>query len=285
MIIGISGKKQHGKDTVCSIIQVLTRVDGPGKDTTHWEKDLESIFRSMPNEDWDDLFVWKRKIFAGKLKETVANMIGCKLWQLEDNDFKNKSLGEEWRRYYITYYKWSNPDNPKGRVSPYFYTSEELLEYWLKYEGVDWLGEGYVINNEILTPRMILQELGTEGMRNIHPNFHVNALFTDYQEEVPCQCEEARKQGFSMMCFSCQARPGSNWIIPDVRFPNEVEAIRKRGGLVIRVDNPRIESNDNHASETALDEYQHWDYKINNDGSIDDLIIKVKDFMYTLNIK
>src|SRR5690606_24823456 len=43
-------------------------------------------------------------------------------------------------------------------------------------------------------------------------------------------------------------------VVPDVRFPNEVDAIRKAGGTVILVVRPgRPDDGDRHASETALD--------------------------------
>jgi len=61
-----------------------------------------------------------------------------------------------------------------------------------------------------------------------------------------------------------------NWIVTDVRFPNEVEAIKKAGGTVIRIDrinNPHPTSN--HISETALD---HLPFPtIINHGTIDNL--------------
>lgn len=68
-----------------------------------------------------------------------------------------------------------------------------------------------------------------------------------------------------------------NWgidkfIIPDVRFPNEVEFIHMLGGPVYRINAPvRIENNRlsaearQHSSETLLDEYTNFDGYIYND--------------------
>jgi len=87
-----------------------------------------------------------------------------------------------------------------------------------------------------------------------------------------------------------------NWIITDTRFPNEVNAVKLkdgvnirierddyvfkvRNGLVIRVDNPNVVSEDTHESETALDDYS-FDYVVfTNDGSIENLVMQVKDFL------
>ena len=130
-----------------------------------------------------------------------------------------------------------------------------------------------------LTPRKILQLLGTEAGREvIHPNIWVNALFADYvcddcgQKECPTDEEDTGQ----MIHYSFP-----NWIITDVRFPNEAQAIKDRGGIVIRVNrdyqNPLMPdvAIPEHPSETALDNH-NFDYVIDNSSSISDLIDKVK---------
>ena len=58
-------------------------------------------------------------------------------------------------------------------------------------------------------------------------------------------------------------------IVPDIRFPNEVKAIQKAGGKVIRLTRSPYE--DSHASETSLDNYKEFDHVINNkDMTIDE---------------
>lgn len=52
-------------------------------------------------------------------------------------------------------------------------------------------------------------------------------------------------------------------VVTDVRFPNEVEEIRKRGGVMIGVTRVGLEANDNHASETQLGA-EHVDLMIEN---------------------
>ena len=68
-----------------------------------------------------------------------------------------------------------------------------------------------------------------------------------------------------------------NVIIADVRFPEEVNAIKERGGLIIR-----LERNDagagNHISETALDDYTDWDKEIDNNNSLLLLFNQLKQF-------
>jgi hypothetical protein len=58
-------------------------------------------------------------------------------------------------------------------------------------------------------------------------------------------------------------------VVTDVRFPNEVDAIREAGGVVVRVVRPGANGN-GHISETAIDHIAA-DYTIRNVYSLDDL--------------
>lgn len=57
-------------------------------------------------------------------------------------------------------------------------------------------------------------------------------------------------------------------VITDVRYPNEADAIRAAGGIVLRVDRPGLVSSDVHVSETAMDDYPHYTARIVNDRTI-----------------
>ena len=104
-----------------------------------------------------------------------------------------------------------------------------------------------------MTNRQFLQKIGTDCFRNnLHPNTWVNALFSEYK---PAKLSEYNP---------------SNWIINDVRFPNEAEAIKERGGLLIKI-NRNTGYNDTHESETTLDNYQDWDFVIDNNSSKEEL--------------
>lgn len=121
-----------------------------------------------------------------------------------------------------------------------------------------WVGEEEVLEMP-MTVRDLLQKLGTDAMRNgLHENVWVNALMADYKPgplyRVP------------------------NWIITDTRFPNEAQAIKEKGGVVIKVERPGVGPVNNHPSETALKDYP-FDYVIHNDGSINDLKDKVREFL------
>lgn len=63
-------------------------------------------------------------------------------------------------------------------------------------------------------------------------------------------------------------------VISDVRFLNEVEAIREKGGILVYVINARVPATDPHPSENAVDR-RAADYVIHNDGTIAELAAKV----------
>jgi hypothetical protein len=69
---------------------------------------------------------------------------------------------------------------------------------------------------------------------------------------------------------------GDHVAFTDVRFPNEAQAIKDRGGQVWRVTRPGCEPANAHPSETALDGWK-FDRNILNDGSLEQLRVRVMD--------
>ena len=128
-------------------------------------------------------------------------------------------------------------------------------------------------NNYVNTPmtvRDFLQKLGTEGLRDgLHVNTWVNALMADYK------------------CVPADLAPGGwdcpNWIITDTRFPNEASAIKDKGGILLKVTRPGVGPINDHPSETALNQW-NFDYEIQNNGSLQDLINSVKEFKQKFGI-
>lgn len=97
------------------------------------------------------------------------------------------------------------------------------------------------------------QKLGTDAARDgLHPRTWELSLFADY-------------------------KPEDNWIITDVRFPNEADAIKNKNGILIRLngDPAKVRANSKrnlfHPSETSLDKYEHFDYVFHNEGPIGEL--------------
>lgn len=60
-------------------------------------------------------------------------------------------------------------------------------------------------------------------------------------------------------------------IISDMRYENEAEFVKSRGGVCIRVERPGYGKADSHVSETSLDNYTGFDDTVVNDGGLGDL--------------
>ena len=264
MIIGINGKIGSGKDTVGRIIQYLMLDENTTKYFVQdWINKEHYLLDTHSN--------WEIKKFAGKLKQIASILTGATLEQLEDQDFKKQLLGPEWDQ--------STQYNGKE--------CHECGSY----------GNTYVMSNNP-TYRELLQVLGTEAMRNVlHENVWVNALMADYKaletHKVPRYYDEFSKKGLAGYEGIWEY---PNWIITDMRFPNEFDAIKSRGGITIRVNRKgfpithsktgetHLLSRDaftEHPSEIALDDHK-FGYVIDNNGSISDLIEKVREIL-TLN--
>jgi hypothetical protein len=85
------------------------------------------------------------------------------------------------------------------------------------------------LNGWDMTVRELLQKLGTEAIRDgLHEDAWVNALFANYHQ-------------------------GENWVITDMRFPNEYEAVKRFGGKTVRLTRAGINPINNHPSETGID--------------------------------
>lgn len=325
MIIGISGKIGSGKDTVGSLIQFLIEYSKIVKNGYTTEQTIYQEYLDFIREHDIVYHSWEIKKFADKLKDIVCLLIGCTREQLEDQEFKNTELGEEWwtfdetaiKNWLLNSYSRDEIDNdPDVFLSNYKYSP-----YGIKK----------------LTPRLLLQLLGTNCGRNIiHPDIWVNSLFSNYTHKSEYEADITKKGN----PYRRQMSEESKWIITDMRFPNELKAVKDRGGITIKVNRSRVVYNTEleksiqarevlknkygietseypeevsikddsnlylngvlkseyleeyaeliksyknssikeHESETALDNAE-FDYIIDNSGSIEDLILKVKEVL------
>ena len=77
-------------------------------------------------------------------------------------------------------------------------------------------------------------------------------------------------------------------LVPDVRFANEADPIRARGGLMVRIEGDPLHQrgdgtrDDNHPSEVAMDDYPSFDFVIHNTGSFADLERQVQALLKRL---
>jgi len=135
-----------------------------------------------------------------------------------------------------------------------------------------------------VTPRHIMQQIGTEMGRTIHPETWVRYCLRTIEEAAAgkqplIHIAKMRKFELAKEDFVNVQR----WVVTDVRFPNEAEAIRSKGGKVIKVVRSEFlkRATDMHASETSIDEINP-DFLVLNDSTIEDLNQKVLDIGRTL---
>ena len=266
-LIGIGGKANSGKDLVGKIIQYLT-----AKYTSEEILDILSKDGDYLLLPFSDETNWKIKKFADKLKDIVCLLIGCTRQQLEDRNFKEKELGEEWGVWKVI----RQDGTQFGRIS----ANKKDAEFTLSICSFS----NCQVVFEKMTPRKMLQQVGTDLFRNqLHPNTWTNATFANYKPIKDNLLDgEIRVVRNEDLIYP-------NWIITDVRFPNELEAIKKHNGITIRINRGLVErtgkliQEPEHISETALDDAK-FDYIIENDCTIDDLIEKVREILIKENI-
>lgn len=221
MLIGISGHKQSGKNTVALIWQLLAFWVTPRYRElikTKYILDTDYVLACLKGQEYyraySHYFTWEQKSFAYKLKKMICALTGCTMEQLEDPDFKASDV-------------------------PYTWTKSAL---------------------DISTYRELLQKLGTEVFRKtVHENIWVDLLFEDWDPLEPIG--------------------KANWLVTDVRFREEADAINQRGGTLIRITSGSKVSEDSHLSENDLEDYPYFQYYIDNSGTLKDLIEQVRGIM------
>lgn len=244
-IIGISGKKRSGKNTVANFLNGLVmKKNGLIADfrmTDLGELEILTQFQDG-STDWgildlyrkDEAFInsvkdmlWpfvKNYSFADALKATAVE-----LFELDPSSV----YGSEEERATPTHLLWENmPGNVKAGTD---YTESSNSPY-----------PCIEINKRgPMSGRDFMQYWGTDIARKMYKNVWIN-----------CTLKNILREGSELA------------LITDVRFPDEIEAIKKAGGLVIRLD--KVTNNDTHISEVALDpsvyDWSNFDYVVHNQG-------------------
>lgn len=225
-IIGISGRKQAGKNTVANYITGKALVKINMVEDFYIDEDGQLVIKTVDannNSGYgildvtrkDDTFIeyadkqlWpyiKTYHFADPLKEMSINLFNLDPKHVYgDNDSKNLKTDLDWK----------NMPESNGKSGN-------------------------------LTVREFLEHFGTKIVRKIN-----NDAWNQFT------IKKINKEQSSLA------------IIPDVRFPNEVESIQNNGGIVIRLTRDLYKSN--FEAESALDknnfDWSKFDYVIDNDN-------------------
>jgi len=271
MLIGISGYIGSGKDTFASMLnyQIYTR-----RYMVYQEKYNSKIVVPKSYDEWVTRKAWtgwEIRKFADSLKQIVALLTGCTREQLEDQSFKESTTPECWNRTWKDAADWLYMNN--------YYPSMTMLtdEYQVRKLATE-LGFKWR-----RTYREILQEVGTELFRtHFHPETWVNALMSGYRP-ISVPGDNSHYLGESMMSgLLNNVYKWPNWLVTDVRFPNEAKAIQNANGILIRINRGKRTSD--HASETALDYFKEFDVMIDNTGSFSNLLEQAEQLTEQLKL-
>jgi hypothetical protein len=269
-IIGISGKIGAGKDTVGKIIQYLTNCKQ--NDSRIGTLEHFNLFCDLIIYDQN----WQIKKLAYKLKQCVSIITGIPVEDLEKEEVKNKVLGEEWN----------------------------VVDKVCNICGKNWNNEHFNLFN--LTNGKAYCSSCKNGIY-LDSTKKITALFADYKSKGNLAFERLDSSERLPLTNDPNDFMFPKWIITDVRFPNELQAIKDKGGIVIRVTKGSLEQqlcdaiNDKynthvtkddliketfdelrtfeHPSETALDNAT-FDYTISaKEGDIESLIQQTKEIL------
>jgi hypothetical protein len=251
MILGISGRKQAGKNTTANILHgIILKEQGFVED---WNIDALGHLNILDEGGWgyfdvtrkDPAFVsWADNVmwpfvklysFADELKRICIELFDIPFECVYGTDEQKNQVQE--------HLLWEN--------MPGVITCPELWDH-MHPDGESEYGLTYHAAGP-MTAREFMQFLGTDVMRKMYEPIWVNSCIKKIQREQSALA-----------------------IIADVRFPNEAKAIEQAGGFVARLTRQVFE--DNHSSEVALDDYPFKYIIENQEESIALLMDKVKEF-------
>ena len=259
MILGISGKKQAGKTTISNIIHgdiLLKQGLILDYSVNNLGKLLIKTTNAKGTEGWGEFDIERKD-------EEFIQYAHYNMWPfVKAYNFADSLKDMCINLFGFTYEQAYGTNDQKNQLQ------EHLL--WENMPGVISKSDAFYLENGghlpltihdpgPMTAREFMQFFGTDIMRKIHNNVWANA------------------------CINKITKEGSDLaIIADVRFPNEVEAINKAGGKVLRLE--RNVHEDDHHSETALDvdNYAHsnfWHVLDNREMTIQDTITEVKSLL------
>ena len=180
----------------------------------------------------------------GSGKGTVADILE------EHHCFDKVSFADTLKNAAATIFRWDRA-MLEGDTKDSREKREQVDEWWAERLGIP-----------DFSPRYLLQYMGTEVMRNnLHPDIWVLSL-----ERKIIECG-----------------PG-DYVVPDVRFPNEIRMIKRNGGKVWHVQRGELPDwfgqnpSHIHASETSWNN-EIFDATIYNNGTIDDLKLTVDNLL------
>jgi len=254
-ILALSGRKQSGKNTAANYIigtylaalQIvqgsitvhpdtgalwITDFLGDPEVAGELDMDRKNPYAVAMFDKYINPYV-KQYSFADLLKQEVCvNILGLT---------SDQCYGTNEQKNTPTHLKWEDmPGIITDKTMDYMdYDGKGLGDYHLKALRLTEHAEGP------MTGRDVMQYVGTDLFRKMYYNVWATATLNKILRD-----------------------DSSLAVITDCRFPNEVEAVQKAGGKVVRFTRDLFDKEDVHASETALDpenfDNNKFDFVIDN---------------------
>ena len=185
----------------------------------------------------------------GSGKDTVAQNL------IDNHNFVKISFADKLKDAVASMFSWDR-ELLDGKTDKSRAWREQVDQYWTQETGRE------------ITPRLVLQEFGTECMRE---GFYDGIWVSLTKKHII-------------------DNPNTHFVIPDVRFPNEAKMLYEVGGQVWRVKRGQdpiwfriyqdvgVEPKDVHASEWAW-AHTKFTHTIDNNGTLLDLKSQVQDHL------
>lgn len=154
-------------------------------------------------------------------------------------------------------------DRSKPFPFPFVFTAEHYMELREEVQPAADINKIMpVIGRNLVSPRHMLQFIGSDVVRALNPDWHVNWTFS--------QLDQRKNIGIS-----------------DVRFGNEVQGIQRRGGYVVCISRERApwenSEYDLHPSENPEALSGRCDFHLSNNGTLEELHGKLDSLVQELN--
>jgi hypothetical protein len=250
MLIALNGKAGSGKNTVARIIRYLIL------------RDLETPLKlRLEAQGREDYILRRYCVFSTHDFSNVQYDLGLKKYNTKWTElaFADKLKEICSIIFNRAKYNFDSQDFKNETVSKEFWYYQNKMSNKIFNVIPEGEPEHYFV---LIKPtyRQMMQKIGTDLFKNnINPNIWIDLL-------------------------DKQIKKGKHYIITDLRFKDEYNFIKNKTkkNYIVKILNDNVESM-NHISENDLNNAE-FDYVINNNGSIDDLIKEVRKMLIHFKI-
>lgn len=280
MVIGIYGKANSGKDLLGNIALYLT--EGLDKAGVPYEKwDGQTLWGAKP-------FDWKIVKYADPLKDCISMILGCDKKDFENRKFKESPLPEEWQdhstkedpltpRKFLTMF---GTDFGRRKISENIWVNAVFANYRSKTEAP----EGVIPNDWeskwIITDVRFPNEL--EKIKSVG-----GFVIKIQRDKIYYFTPKAGETIWVNYVGTWVKGIYSHKILSQDLYVCEIEDLKGKNLVAFKYNDMlpiEAEPNNLNGPENALNDYTDFDYTINNNSDINNLITEMRKILQKENI-